>query len=299
MHVLTKIFVVLVSLLAVLLVPLVVVYAHNEDSYQAKFQAEQARSVAASNRLSAAEATFSATQAQQDTRIQELVSENSELQRQADERGTEVRRLESRLAESESMNAEINSKLSTLASAVDAGQQLTESLIAELRTLRDEALRAERERVQLDEALRDALAQLDVAVEARRALEEELQRVKEEHAADQRDLSQYIARYGDLPTGVAAGAMDGVMPTKNLDATVIAVRRNADQVLAEIDAGSRDGVERGWMMTVGGPDGFVAQLRIIEVDINRATGMVELEDETTRGRVEVGHRAYARAHRGG
>src|SRR5688572_12349172 len=40
-HVVTKIFIVLVSLLAVLLVPLVVVYAHNEDSYKAKYEAER------------------------------------------------------------------------------------------------------------------------------------------------------------------------------------------------------------------------------------------------------------------
>ena len=38
MHVLTKIFVVLVSLLAVVLTPLVVVYAHNEDSYKSRHE---------------------------------------------------------------------------------------------------------------------------------------------------------------------------------------------------------------------------------------------------------------------
>ena len=43
MHVLTKIFIVLVSLMAVLLVPLVVVYANNEDSFKAKYQAASAQ----------------------------------------------------------------------------------------------------------------------------------------------------------------------------------------------------------------------------------------------------------------
>ena len=47
MHILTKVFIVLVSMLAVLLVPLVVVYAHNEDSYKAKY--EEAETLANAN----------------------------------------------------------------------------------------------------------------------------------------------------------------------------------------------------------------------------------------------------------
>lgn len=298
MHVLTKLFVVLVSLLSVLLVPLVVVYAHNENSYQSRYLSEKASVSAARTTADLAKSTFAAEVRQLEARRIELEKDNENLQRRADESAAETRRLESRLAEAESGNAEINSKLSTLASALDTGQQLTESLIGELRSLRADALRAERERVQLDEALRDALAQLDVAVEARRALEEELQRVKDAAAADSELVGRYIARFGDLGDRIAAGAT-GIAPTKNLDATVIGLRRNADQVLAEIDAGARDGVERGWIMTIGGPDGFVAQLRIIEVDVNRSTGVVVLEDQESRGRVVVGHRAMARVLRGG
>ena len=72
------------------------------------------------------------------------------------------------------------------------------------------------------------------------------------------------------------------------------MRRNADQVLAEIDAGSRDGVKVGWNMTIGSGGQFVASLRIIEVDINRATGIVTLESGRN-GLVEIGHRASAYA----
>ena len=46
MHVLTKLFVVLVSLLSVLLVPLVVVYAHNENTFKSRWEsAEMARMI--------------------------------------------------------------------------------------------------------------------------------------------------------------------------------------------------------------------------------------------------------------
>jgi hypothetical protein len=46
-HVLTKIFIVLVALLAVLLTPLVVVFASNEGTYRTKWLEEQGRAKAA------------------------------------------------------------------------------------------------------------------------------------------------------------------------------------------------------------------------------------------------------------
>ena len=55
-HVLTKIFIVLVSLLALLLVPLVVVYAYNEDSFKAKYLGADAQAATAVDRLGAAQA---------------------------------------------------------------------------------------------------------------------------------------------------------------------------------------------------------------------------------------------------
>ncbi len=59
-HVLTKIFIVLVSLLALLLVPLVVVYAYNEDSFKAKYQVADAQAATAVDRLGAEQAVHAA-----------------------------------------------------------------------------------------------------------------------------------------------------------------------------------------------------------------------------------------------
>ena len=64
MHVLTKIFIVLVSLLAVLIVPLVVVYAHNEDSFKAKYEAAAALAAAANQNLESEALTHADEQAQ-------------------------------------------------------------------------------------------------------------------------------------------------------------------------------------------------------------------------------------------
>jgi hypothetical protein len=65
--------------------------------------------------------------------------------------------------------------------------------------------------------------------------------------------------------------------------------------LAEINAGSRDGLKAGWVLTIGDGGTFIGNLRVTEVDVNRAVGVVELEDASNRGEVRVGQRAVARA----
>lgn len=295
MHVLTKIFVVLVSLLTVMLVPLVVSYAYNENSYQAKFQAAEASAAAARAEAQAAQASFGAAETKKNAQLQESTNRAFDLQRRLDDKLQELRKLEARLADAESMDAEIQSQLATLARGLEAGQELNRSLIDELRGLRSDILLAERQKVELDEALRDREAQLEVATAARRSLEEELQRMKDETAGLLRENSLYYARYGGLEATTAATTFGGLPIGVDLDSRILEVRRSGDQVLAEIDAGSLDGIETGWVVPIG-RDGFIANLRIINVDINRSTGVVELEQDA-RGRVQVGDRVIFRKNR--
>jgi cell shape-determining protein MreC len=86
-----------------------------------------------------------------------------------------------------------------------------------------------------------------------------------------------------------------VVATKNLAATIINVHRSGNVPLAEINAGSRDGVKTGWVMTIGEGSAFIGNLRITEVDLNRSVGVIELEDANARGEVKAGQRAIARS----
>ena len=45
---------------------------------------------------------------------------------------------------------------------------------------------------------------------------------------------------------------------QDLDTTIIRVIRNSSQAVAEIDAGSRDGVKEGWVMRIGHGGAFIA-----------------------------------------
>ena len=295
MHILTKIFVVLVSLFAVLLVPLVVVYAYNEDAYKAKYDAAVAMANANADDLDAAQAIGAAQLNSKEIQIQELRSEKARLEGDVAAGERDLRDLQNRLVAAEGMQAEINTKLTTLTSTIQAAQELNESLITELRGIRSQALAAERQKVELDEALRDFRGQLEVATAARRALQEELAQLKGEHAKSLEQLSLYKQRWGELGGQSAPPVLVGMVPDRNLDTTVIGVRREKDPVLVEIDVGSRDGVKEGWSGTISFGGDYIADIRLIEVDINRSVGVVMYEDKVARGLVQIGHRVFFRA----
>ena len=294
MHVLTKIFIVLVSLLAVLLVPLVVVYAHNEDSYKSKFESESLQAAAANQSLTEARMANANREAELELQIRELIAETQSLAKEREGATADIQRLEIDLAASRSQQAAIRADLATISSAVAAGQDVNASLLGEARTMRSDALSAERRVVGLDEALRDITGQLDSAIAARRAMQEELQHLKQEHAHAMEQMGAYREKYGRLDLQLSPLSR----PNVDLDATVTSVRRDRERTLAEINAGSRDGVREGWVMSIGRSGSFLGNLRIITVDINRATGVVELEDPNGRGQVEAGDRVYARRGRG-
>lgn len=292
MHVLTKIFIVLVSLLAVMLVPLVVVYAHNENSYKSRLGAAEEKAATNDMAAKAAQARLAAETARLDAQIQEGRNAIANLDKDKAAADATIRQLESQVAADKAATATIASKIETITSTLTAGQQLTESLVNELRELRASAVALERQKVELDEALRDVTTQLDVAEQARRALAEELARLKDQHAATLSKLGEAVAK--GFGSDVRIGSRPGITPDKSLTASVIRVQRSNNEVLAEIDAGQKDGVKKDWLMAIGdGKGNFIANLQIISVDVNRATGKVVLEDTKTRGAVQVGMKAVA------
>jgi hypothetical protein len=175
--------------------------------------------------------------------------------------------------------------------------ELNNALVAELSELRTKSLDAETRLKELEIAFDKSKSDLDVADAARRALQEEVKRLSDEKDRAVATIAEYVASVGEI-TKARAGAVGDVQrvaATRNLSATIINVRRGETAPLAEINAGSREGVKAGWVLTIGDGATFIGNLRITEVDVNRAVGVIELEDPATRGEVKVGQRAIARA----
>ncbi len=288
MHILTKIFIVLVSLLTAAIVPLVVVHTHNEDSFKAKWEASEAKATVAQSALDTEKRSRAAAETSLQLEQEALKSQISELQKTRDALQARATQLDSELVASRARETSIQADLKVLAESHKANTALTESLVNETRQLRSELLDSTTKLVELDETLRDVRVQLDVADAARRALQIEVQRLKDSNAVTLKDLERYITKYGDLGENeVLAGAID-----RDFDALVTNVQRSKDRVLAEVNVGSRDGVQVGWELILHDNGQFHGKLRIVEVDLNRSTGEVLLEQSTHQ--VSIGDTAIAR-----
>lgn len=295
MHVLTKIFIVLVALLAVAIVPLVAVNATNESTFQKKYKEAQASVTAAEAVLNTERSAWLAAQQKLEGSLREMEARVADLTKQADAKSVEARKAQQELAGTKAAQASIASSLEILAQNGKASNELTETLVAELRTLRTRSMDSEKRLVELQEAFDASQSSLEVADAARRALQEEVRRLADEKDRALTTVADYVATVGELPKAKAGAVSDRVVASRSVSATVIGVRRENGSTLAEINAGARDGVKAGWTMTIGDGSTFVGNLRITEVDVNRAVGVVELEDAAARGEVKVGQRAIARA----
>jgi hypothetical protein len=289
-HILTKIFIVLVSLLTAALVPLVVVYTKNEDNFKSRWESEQAKSAAAQGLLAGERQSRTTAESAMLLAKQSLESRVAELQKESDQLHATLAQKDSELAIARAREGSFGADLKVLANTNLANATLTNSLVNETRELRTQWVNTEKRLVELDERLRDALSQLEVADAARRALQEELQRMKDANAVAMKKIDVYLTNYGDLDQQeMTKGPVD-----REFEAIITSVERSKDKVLAEVNVGSRDGVKEGWELIIDNGGTFIGRLKIVDVDVNVSTGIVLLEDAKTRGEVAVGQRVIAK-----
>lgn len=298
MHILTKIFIVIVAVLTVALVPLVMVNAANERTFKARWEEERTRAAEAMVASKLAEAAQAQAQAQFNEINSQLSSERQILRTKLDDQEAAARKLEAEAVGLRARQDDFNAIMKTFGEEGKAKTELVRVLNEEIVSNRSRLTQLEQEFVKLDEELTSTKQKLEVADAARRALQEDVQRLQEEKEQAMTKVSRYTAWVGELPStgaqATAVGDSTRVPADRSLTSTIINVRRGPDSVLAEINAGSRDGVQQGWVMTIADGGKFMGNLRITNVDVIRSTGVVELEDAAARGEVRTGHKAVAR-----
>jgi len=289
-HILTKIFIVLVTLLAVAMVPLVATYTTNENSYRAKYRAADDQQRVALIRAGDAETALFAQRVQmqneidaRDATIGSLRSDQATTRASLESFRAQIGRLESQLSQS-------NANLQALSSSSEVNSKLKERFVVENYTLRENIIDAERMIMEMEDLLEDTRLEAQGAMRAERKAQEERHDLEEQLDAMRSRLIAYISKFGELET--VATIDTGLAPDRTLASTVLTVSRANDDVLVEINAGSRDGVQKGWIMTVGQDGTFLGRLQVEQVDINRSIGRVTLEDPS-RGLVVPGSSVYA------
>ncbi|MDP7005697.1 MAG: hypothetical protein QF718_05750 [Phycisphaerales bacterium] len=290
MHILTKIFIVLVTLLAVAMVPLVATYTTNENSYRSKYRAADDQRRVAMTRASEAEQSLLAQRGQmqqeidsRQTIINNLISEQTSTRTTIESLQASVGQLESQLAQS-------NANLQALSSASDVNSKLKQRFVSENYELRTRLVDSERMVIEIEDELEQTKYEAEEAERAKRKAKEERHNMEKQLDALQVRLDAFISKFGELETVTVVES--GIAPDRTMSSTVLTVSRSDDDVLVEINAGSRDGVQNGWIMTVGENGTFLGRLQVEKVDINRSIGRVTLEN-SSRGLVVPGSSVYA------
>ncbi len=294
MHILTKVFVVLVSLLAIALVPLAAVQASNQAALRQQIKDKDVQVTAARSELDTERALRAKAENDTALQIKDLDAEKNRLQSDLAQNGLRVRSLESDIAQSKIRLASLEQTIAVTMDVDRAKTELTKTLSEELDNQRTMLTDCERIRIDVEQKLGKTDSDLRVAQEALGDLKEQIASLTNEKVKSDQVVQSFTAKFGSAETDSGSSAEVVQIADRNVTASIVNVRRTDNQVYAEIDAGSRDGVKVGWTMTIGDGSRFIGKLLITSVDVNKSVGTVELEDIASRGAVRAGQKVTIR-----
>ena len=294
MHILTKLFVVLVSLLAIALVPLAAVQASNQSVLRQQIKDKEVQVSAARSELDTERALRAKAENDTALQIKDLDAEKNRLQSDLAQNGLRVRSLEADIAQSKIRLASLEQTIAVTMDVDRAKTELTKTLSGELDKQRTMLTDCEGIRIAVEQKLGKTDSDLRVAQEALGDLKEQIASLSSEKVKSDQVVQSFTAKFGPSDSDSGSSTAAAPIPDRNVSASIVNVRRTDNQVYAEIDAGSRDGVKLGWTMTIGDGSRFIGKLKITSVDVNKSVGTVELEDVAARGAVRAGQKVTIR-----
>lgn len=271
MHVVTKILVILAAILSVFLSALVISYSVNADRIVADYQNEQLRRAASEAALATAAAQHAEeldrVRKERDASNDKIASQNSMLsQLQLDSA-----RLTKDKAVAEGQRDSQTSQIDQLNETVKTLTALIAGYRKEVTDSRTTELAVRKQSIELEDRISDLESQLEVATQARRQLEEQL-------AEARRAIETALANPGGdaksaQPFIFSGGVISGRVDEVSTDPATGAL-------LAKISVGTNDGVRPNMKMFISRGSDFVANLIIIQADLNFSVGRVELLGRT-------------------
>lgn len=258
MHPVTKILVVLAAVLAIALAALSVAVTTNAQRIGEKYLAETMKRETISATLQQAVADSSAELARLQSESEMLRQQTSDALKEKEVLQRENNQL---LADAKTARLDadsIQARIDQLAATSQTQAELLDSMYSEVSSLRESELRSSQQEIQLADRISDLSAELEVAIETNRALQER--------------LASLQPGGGGLPQGSRTNA-----PRGPVYGTITDVREDASgRMLAEVNLGSADRVEEGMKLTIFRGNQYLGNLVVDNVDLNVAIGEVRI-----------------------
>lgn len=268
MSLLTKIFVVLDTVLALALVPLVIAYVHNTDHLASELAGQRQMMVAAEESAAIANQQLAdAHQARADA-VEQAETAKARLRGRVTDLQGQLEARDLDLIETRNQLAQAQAQADQLSAGLEQNAQLLTMLEEEVRRRRDESIEARQRIAELNDALQDKSTQLVTALENIRLMREKLVDT-EQMLADAReggdDRDETESRMSATPVDIdypIYGNVTGVQEA------------GEGNTFVAIDLGSNDNVSEGMQFIVHEGTNYLGTIELRTVDLNESVGVL-------------------------
>lgn len=279
MSTLTKVLIILQTVFCIFLCGLIVTYVANANHYKEMYDDTN-------DNLRAARATMNTTVEDWKQFKQEKEAELTESLDQISALQGEIETLNSNIQQLEADKLALEQRVRGLATTVETANnsalkqtQLYETAQSQLNTLESEQIRLEKEYEQTNATLMEKMAVISTQ-------DKQIRELQEEKAELQGRLERYLQQYGMAPAPAeGVTPTPGPSPARPIQPIGLDGRINdldLENKLAEISVGAADGVKQEMTFIVTRGDQFVCNIVVLDVDAERAVGILELLQQTPR-----------------
>ncbi len=277
MSVLTKVFVVLVTVLAVVGATLMMAYVANVNTYKNAYQDQKSVVEAYRKTVNSKEGQIQAMSTSLATMQQQLAQvtrqKDAEVQAAIKDRNA----AQADLTVAKAREAELAASVTTIGDTLKQNEQIVKDTLTQLQKTRAQIVDLQTQNIELVSRNND----LDGT---RRSLENEARRLKESVAQAQSEYDQLKGKWDKVPgdikqaiePGQASASVMKIPAPARLQGQITRVEQVAGETLAQVNIGAADNVQPNMVFVIHRGDKFLGNLVILKTDDRSAVGQVTL-----------------------
>ncbi len=278
MSTLTKVLIVLLTISSIFLCGIVVTYVANAENYRKNYLDQKREKDAAVENEKQAQKDLNKTIEDASERERKLKSDIADLESQ-------VGKLNTKLTESERQKAALIEEAGKwkaitrdFSDTNEKQRQLLEDTLAKLKTIEAEQIKADKE-------LNETTASLIEKMKIIETLEETSKLLLEEKTDLQNELDKLLRQSGKavappVPVTPVKEKVRVAPPTVDIGLKGLITAVDLENSLAEISIGAANGVKQNMTFHVTRADKFICDIVILDVEPEKAIGILELMDVT-------------------
>ncbi len=281
MSVLTRFFVITVTLLSVALVAVVVPFVAKTEDYRSQVEEAHNLRIRAEMTARLRDAEVAQVQERVAKQLTDLSHEKQTLTAEVARLSEELNTSRALLATAKAENANNGANLAHLSASHEQFALIVESMRKELNERRGQALEQQKKIIELADESDRLKAELDSLTRQVRQYQETTVALEDRNA----DLEKMLGRLDPAirqqieGQDVAGATVRPFMPDYLIDGQVTKIARLDDETFVELNIGSNDGVEKNMKFRIHRGDDFIANLVVTVVDIDACSGRVVLVDD--------------------